>query len=76
MELCEVFARCGLDVLLITVANAALAILLKRTLLKKRPKAVTAMCFIAPGATPTRSCKHFTAAMSRSRFPENNISVS
>ena len=49
MELCEVFARCGLDVLLITVANAALAILLKRTLLKKRPKAVTAMCFIAGG---------------------------
>ena len=49
MELCEVFAHCGLDVLLITVANAALAILLKRTLLKKRPKAVTAMCFIAGG---------------------------
>ena len=38
MELCEIFARYGLDVILITVANAAIYLLSRKTVLKNKPK--------------------------------------
>lgn len=47
MTLSEVIALYGLDVILLTVANAALAELLKRTLLKNKPKIVTAIIYAA-----------------------------
>ena len=49
MELCEVFAHCGLDVVAIA-AIAAVCIALKRTVLKGKPRASTALAYILGAA--------------------------
>lgn len=50
MELCEVFAHCGLDVVAIAAINAAVCIALKRTVLKGKPRASTALAYILGAA--------------------------
>lgn len=46
MEFCEIFARYGLDVALISIFCAALCAVLKRTALKNKPRAVTIVAYI------------------------------
>ena len=45
MELCEVFARCGLDVTLIAVANAVLTLLCRRLIKKLKPRMATVLSY-------------------------------
>lgn len=49
MELCEIFARYGLDVILITVANAAIYLLSRKTVLKNKPKLATVLAYVVGG---------------------------
>ena len=49
MELCEIFARYGLDVILITVANAAIYLLSRKTVLKNKPKLATVLTYVVGG---------------------------
>ena len=46
MEICEIFARCGIDVILISLADAALCIILKRTALKQKQKVATMLAYV------------------------------
>lgn len=45
MDFSEIIALYGLDIILLTIVNTALAEVLKRTLLKDRPKIVTAIIY-------------------------------
>ncbi len=47
MDFNEIIALYGIDVVLLTIANAALSELLRRTVLKGKSKAVTAMAYAA-----------------------------
>ncbi len=46
MELCEVFARCGLDVALISAANAVFSLVLRRAAKKLKPNARTVLGYL------------------------------
>ena len=49
MELCEIFARYGLDVIAITIANTAVYLLSKRTVLKNKPRVATVLAYVLGG---------------------------
>lgn len=46
MELCEVFARCGLDVTLIAVINTAISLVLRHYIKSSKPRLYTALTYI------------------------------
>ena len=47
MELCEIFSYYGVDAALISLVNAALCLLLKKTALKNKPKLITVLAYIS-----------------------------